>query len=123
MDRPGRRSSMRCRIALWATLSGVAVGIPVAIAPAAAGDAPKTAEWISLWSGKDLAGWETCLGIPVGEKNPPIGRNKDPKKVFQVVQLDGEPALRISGEMLGGLATLQEFDNYLLELEFKWGEK
>jgi len=30
---------------------------------------------------------------------------------------------RISGEILGGLATLKEYGDYHLELEFKWGEK
>jgi hypothetical protein len=79
-------------------------------------------DWISLFNGKDLTGWETCLGAPVGEKEP-IGRNKDPLKVFQMVQMDGEPAIRISGEVLGGLATLQEYGDYHLELEFKWGER
>src|SRR5262245_29233634 len=78
--------------------------------------------WVSLFNGKDLTGWETCLGPPAGERQP-IGLNKDPKKVFQIVTADGEPAIRISGEGLGGLATLEEFGNYLLELEFKWGEK
>jgi hypothetical protein len=32
-------------------------------------------------------------------------------------------AIRISGDGLGGLATLAEYGNYHLELEFKWGEK
>jgi hypothetical protein len=82
----------------------------------------KDGAWLSLFNGKDLTGWETSLGVPSGEKEP-IGRNRDPKRVFQVVQMDGEPALRISGEILGGLATLKEYGDYHLELEFKWGEK
>jgi hypothetical protein len=82
----------------------------------------KDAAWVSLFNGKDLTGWETCLGVPSGEKQP-IGRNRDPKHVFQVVQLDDEPTIRISGEIFGGLATLKEYGDYHLELEFKWGEK
>lgn len=85
-------------------------------------DKSKEGGWVSLFNGKDLTGWETCLGVPTGEKEP-IGRNRDPKQVFTVVQVDGEPAIRISGESLGGLATLKEFGDYHLELEFKWGEK
>jgi hypothetical protein len=76
----------------------------------------------SLFNGKDLTGWETSLGVPSGGKQP-IGRNRDSKRVFQVVQMDGEAAIRISGEILGGLATLKEYGDYHLELEFKWGDK
>ncbi len=78
--------------------------------------------WTALFNGKDLSGWETSLGVPPGEKEP-LGRNNDPRKVFQVVQLDGEPAIRISGELLGGLTTLREYGDYHLQLEFKWGER
>jgi len=78
--------------------------------------------WVSLFNGRDLAGWETCLGVPPGGAEP-IGRGRDHLKVFQVVLMDGEPSIRISGEVLGGLATLAEYGNYHLELEFKWGER
>jgi 3-keto-disaccharide hydrolase len=83
---------------------------------------PSNNGWVLLFNGKDLTGWETSLGVPPGEKKS-LGRNNDPKKVFQVVQEDGEPAIRISGELVGGLTTLKEFENYHLQLEFKWGEK
>jgi hypothetical protein len=79
-------------------------------------------EWAPLFNGKDLSGWETTLGTPSGGKEP-TGRNRDPKGVFSVVEVDGKPALRISGEGLGGIATLYEYENYHLELEFKWGGK
>src|SRR5262245_12333657 len=77
----------------------------------AAGD-----DWVSLFNGKDLAGWETSLPAP-------LGTGRDPKGVFSVVSVDGAPAIRISGDGLGGLTTLKEYENYHLELEFKWGEK
>src|SRR5688500_1159356 len=79
-------------------------------------------EWAPLFNGKNLSGWETFLGTPPGGKEP-IGPNRNPKGVFSVVEVDGKPALRISGEGLGGIATLKEYENYHLELEFKWGEK
>ena len=79
-------------------------------------------EWVELFSGKDLSGWETFLGTPEGGTEP-IGRNRDPKGVFSVVEVDGQPAMRISGEGLGGIATLKAYGNYHLQLEFKWGEK
>ena len=47
----------------------------------------------------------------------------DPKQVFTVVEVDGKPAIRISGEMFGALTGQQEYSDFHLRLEFKWGEK
>jgi hypothetical protein len=86
------------------------------------------AQWKSLFNGKNLSGWDTYLGPPfpaVGENRtgvPPIGLNTDPKKVFSVVKLEGENVMRISGENFGGISTKDEFENYHLRLEFKWGK-
>jgi hypothetical protein len=82
----------------------------------AAGPALADGGWVPLFNGKNLAGWETSLPAPAG-----VGR--DPRGVFSVVKVDGGPALRISGDGLGGLTTLKEYENYHLELEFRWGEK
>ncbi len=45
--------------------------------------------------------------------------NEDPKKVFTVE--NGE--LRVTGEEWGSLTTEQEYENYHLIVEYKWGEK
>ena len=75
-----------------------------------------------LFNGKDLDGWDTWLGKPYkGDKA--IGLNQDPDKVFTVVELDGKPAIRVSGQTFGALTSRQEHENYHLKLEFKWGEK
>jgi hypothetical protein len=79
-------------------------------------------KWTSLFNGKDLAGWDTWLGRPLGEKEA-VGLNKDPKMVYTVVEADGKPAVRISGEIFGALTSKEEFGNYHFKLEFKWGEK
>ena len=50
------------------------------------------------------------LGVPVGGTEP-VGRGRDPKGIFRVVTEDGEPAIRISGEMLGGLATTRDYSD------------
>lgn len=52
----------------------------------------------------------------------PLGR-RDPKGVFRVVETDGVPTLRISGEIYGGLTTRAEYGNYRLRLSYLWGEK
>jgi hypothetical protein len=92
--------------------------------------------WTSLFNGKDLAGWDTWLGIPhasvsgldlpkdeTGKYTAPQGLNTDPKRVFTVVTVDGAPAIRISGEMFGALTSRDEYGDFHLRLEFKWGEK
>ena len=86
-------------------------------APCHAGD-----DWTPLFGGKDLSGWDTWLGKPFKEKEP-VGLNKDPKQVYTVVNVDGQPAIRISGEIFGAITSQKEYENYHLKLEFKWGEK
>ena len=99
--------------------------------------APVTAaDWRPLFNGKDLSGWETYLGKPhksldipglkrneKGDYLEPIGVNKDPLKVYTVVTEDGEPAIKITGQVFGAITTQEEFENYHLRFEVKWGEK
>ena len=88
---------------------------------------PKVA-WQNLFNGKDLKGWDTYLGTQFTGKGEdktgmkPIGLNIDPKQTFIVVTEDGEKALRISGEQFGGISTEGVFENYHLQLQFKWGK-
>lgn len=78
--------------------------------------------WTPLFNGNDLSGWDTYIG-PTEEGGAPVGLNKDPLNLFSVVELDGQKVIRISGEVNASLATQQEFENYHLTMEFKWGEK
>lgn len=86
------------------------------------------AQWQSLFNAKNLKGWDTYLGPQFPTEGVdrtgvlPIGLNVDPKKVFTVVELDGEKVIRISGENFGGISTKKEFENYHLTLQFKWGK-
>jgi hypothetical protein len=76
----------------------------------------------TLFNGKDLAGWETFLrGSNPGDPN--YGLNSDPEKVFAVTIEDGGPVIRVSGKYWGGVITQEEYGNYHLRLEFKWGKK
>ena len=52
-----------------------------------------------------------------------LGLNVDPKHVFTVVELDGKPAIRISGQGFGALTGKQEYGDFHLRMEFRWGEK
>ena len=82
---------------------------------------------ISLFNGKDLTGWDVYIGRPydtVSRKfaGTPMELNNDPLKVFSVVNEDGKPAMRVSGERFGGISTINEYKNYHVRLEFKWGK-
>jgi Domain of Unknown Function (DUF1080) len=68
---------------------------------------------IHLFDGKSLAPFYTWL---VDD------HREDPLRVFSVVdQVDGAPAIRISGERWGGLVTRETFRDYRLVVEFRWG--
>jgi len=87
----------------------------------------KKSDWQFLFNGKDLTGWDTYLGPKYDttlrkRDTTPIGLNKDPDKVFEVVKMGKEKLLRISGEHFGGISTAGEFENYHLQLQFKWGQ-
>ncbi len=80
--------------------------------------------WEYLFNGADLTGWDTYQMLDREEQTGivPLGINEDPKKVFSVTTEDGAKALRISGEEFGFISTVQEFENYHLQLQFKWGK-
>ncbi|WP_422350947.1 3-keto-disaccharide hydrolase [Flagellimonas sp.] len=85
-------------------------------------------KWTVLFNGKDLSNWDTYIGAEFngGEwdewtKGPRLGLNNDPDGLFKVDVLEGEPVIHVSGKRFGGLSTHQEFENYHLQLQFKWG--
>ncbi len=78
--------------------------------------------WQPLFNGENLDGWDTWVG-PIEEDGEAIGLNKDPLKLFTVVELDGEKVIRISGEKNASIATTEEFENYHLTMDLKWGDE
>src|SRR6185503_4027039 len=93
--------------------------------------------WTSLWNGKNLDGWTTWMqrpeptsevpGLPRGANGrytEVIGSGRDPLEVFTVASnVNGRPAIRVSGEVFGELRTARTFKDYHLKLQFKWGGK
>ncbi len=73
------------------------------------------AEPTALFNGKDLNGWS----VFINHKVKTVDAKEDPKAVFKVE--DG--AIHVSGEEFGCLTTNQEYENYHLTVEFKWGTK
>jgi hypothetical protein len=53
----------------------------------------------------------------------PVGLNPPGQNVFTVIQQDGKPVLRISGEIYGCATTKQSFSNYHLRASTRWGDK
>ena len=93
-------------------------------------------EWTPLFNGRDLDGWSGWLSRPDpsidlpgaardehGQYRQPLGTGRDPLAVFTVTTIDGRPAIRISGQVMGGLQTTREYGNYHLRLQFRWGER
>ncbi|HTJ30216.1 MAG TPA: DUF1080 domain-containing protein [Acidobacteriaceae bacterium] len=71
---------------------------------------PKHGPGIKLFDGKDLNGFDIFL-----RKD---GLNSDPQHVFTVEH----GVIHVSGTEMGYIITKQEYKNYYLRAEFKWGE-
>jgi hypothetical protein len=86
----------------------------------------KENDWTALYNGRNFNGWDTYIGPPLDDKGKklseiPVGLNNDPNKVFTIVKQEGEKVIRISGESWGGISTKKEYQNFHLQLKFKWG--
>ncbi|WNJ19130.1 DUF1080 domain-containing protein [Pontibacter sp. G13] len=78
--------------------------------------------------------WDVYLGIPhprvevpgysdsIRAAQEPLGLGHDPLGVFEVVEVDGEPLIRISGQVYGCLTSRTSYSNYHFSWEFKWGD-
>jgi hypothetical protein len=70
-------------------------------------------EATQLFNGKDLTNFYTWLVN---------FHHEDPDKVFTVVDaIDGAPAIRVSGQHLGAFITKEEYSDYHLVTEWRWG--
>jgi len=79
-------------------------------------------EWQQLFNGQNLSNWDKYLGTSLGSEFDHLAEDAIPEQVFSVVEEEGEPAIRITGEINGSLATEESFENYHLRMDFKWGE-
>jgi hypothetical protein len=101
------------------TLSAASIALIAlqASVPAPRAQAPSAAitpsSVIKLFDGKSLTNFDGWL----------VDHHEaDPERVFTVVdQIDGAPAIRISGKFWGGLLTKQAYRDYRLVIEYRWG--
>jgi 3-keto-disaccharide hydrolase len=83
------------------------------VAPGRADDTSKDGT-IKLFNGKDFSGWTIYID--------PRGRYSADANGDRVFTAE-DGVIHVSGEKFGGLTTKDEYENYRLSVEFKWGEK
>src|SRR4030095_1407778 len=105
------------KISLLLVLSIAFHSIMIAAPPQSPLDSNE-AGWIPLFNGKNLDGWYTWL--------PSMGRDNDPDGVFKV----DDGVLHIldlpeadQEQEFGYIATNNEYSNYRLRFQYKWGSK
>ncbi len=103
------------RICLRAAVLTALIAIVQATAVADDDTPHPKGEAIPLFNGKDLSGW-TVFVDPRTERYSP---ESSAEGIFTVE--DG--MIHATGERFACLTTEKEFDNYHLQVEFKWGEK
>jgi|SaaInl0LU_22_DNA_1037365.scaffolds.fasta_scaffold14281_2 type 1 glutamine amidotransferase len=98
---------------------------------------PSANRWTHLFEGDYTKNWDVFIGVPHktiknleninsksdGKNGIPLGLNNDPKNVFNFITENNENILHISGEIYGAIISKQEYENYHLKLQFKWGEE
>jgi hypothetical protein len=101
-------------LTLAAGVSGsVLLGAGQAPAPRAQPITPRT-EPIVLFNGKDLDKFYTWVRDT---------RREDPRRIFNVATDQGQPVIHITGDGYGGLITKDEYTDYRLVAEYRWGER
>lgn len=65
-------------------------------------------DWVKLFNGKDLTGWKQYLGK----------KDADPAKTWAVK--DG--VIECTGKPAGYLLSEKEYENYVLRVQWRWGE-
>src|SRR3989442_11809923 len=100
---------MRSIPLMAAALVGLALGA-IGFSPRARA---QDAGWTPLFNGKDLTGWKVFL---------------DPKKRDQVSEPDKIFAVKdgilvVRGDINGYVRTEQEFGDYVLKVQWRWGAK
>lgn len=103
----------------------------LAASPVLAGEPSQPVDLLA----QDLSAWFRWIGVPYpglqhlptgapvgdGMAGVPLGLDGYPG-VFELRSEDGDPVLRVSGELYGALTTKASYGDYHLQLEYRWGE-
>lgn len=96
-----------------------------------------TKDWQQLLDDDHDKYWDVYIGAPHatvkdldgvdpksdGKNSKALGLNNDPKNVFSFEKDGKETVLHISGEIYGALSSKNEYENYHLKLQYKWGDR
>ena len=107
-----RRLSALAVVSLGVLIACLPAGKSV-LAQAKAPISPKD-QPIVLFNGKDLKPFHTWM------RDTQLA---DPRHIFNVATDQGRPVIYITGDGYGGLVTNDEYTNYHLIAEYRWGEK
>jgi hypothetical protein len=77
----------------------------------------QSAGWKNLFNGKNLDGWHVVIG------NPPRGDTNHWIQIHDNMIHMYKDAVRGSPQPAGYIVTSNEYSNYHLKLEYKWGQK
>jgi hypothetical protein len=87
------------------------VAVPLLLALGAGGTAGEKDEgWIKLFNGKDFSGWKKFLD-PKSKVSPET-----------IWKVEGDTIV-CEGSVYGYLITEKEYENYVLKVQWRWGEK
>ena len=85
---------------------------------------PELSDWDTYLSFRHQLGYDGSAPVDEnGELIEPIGMNPTGYNVFTTVREDGQDVIRVSGEVYGCLISKEEYANYHLQVQFRWGEK
>ena len=85
---------------------------------------PELSDWDTYLSFRHQLGYDGSAPVDEnGELIEPIGMNPTGYGVFITVREDGQDVIRVSGEVYGCLISKEEYANYHLQVQFRWGDK
>jgi hypothetical protein len=103
-----------CVLTASTDLSTGPVPLPAASGSQAARAISPQNQPVVLFNGKDLTSFYTWVRDT---------RHDDPRRIFNVASDEGQPVIHITGDGYGGLITRNEYTNYHLVAEYRWGDR
>lgn len=90
--------------------AGIGLALALVFAVSAGTSAGQGDGWVKLFNGKDFSGWKKFLDPK---------KQADPNKIWTI----NNGVIHCEGSVNGYLVTEKEYENYVLKVEWKWGDK
>lgn len=111
MDVAARREHTMKRLFAGILMALCAVSLVAVTLPTTRAVEPSQDGWTKLFNGKDLTGWDTYID--------PRAKDVKPEDIWSIE--DG--VIRCRGHVNGYLITDKEYENYVLRLQWRWGDE